>query len=335
MEDLGKFWRNDSRKLKTKRYKKDASEEMLLYGINRSLQNLELATIKEIADSSSTPILCISYVPRSGSSLLYQLLASTKTFNYISNFQSRFWLAPYLGGVLEKSLFDKFSLPVSFRSDYGVTSAPSEPAEFTYFWEYWLNLAESERHTLAPKDYRKIKINQLARELNALRAMSRYPLLFKKEWLGMNAGFLLKYIPNIRFVHIERNSYDIAVSILKARKDVYGNRNTWWAAKPSNYCQVAQLDAYHQVAGQIHGIRNDIQKWMKMYPGNFLTVQYESLRTDVHSHLKIIADFAGVEIPKKNLEEIPKKFSPPPRAKITASGSDKILKALHTHQLNG
>jgi len=332
---VGNFLISDERVSKTGRYKKDKPSQVLLQKLNKQLQPLELEAVSNIGDFSKVPVLFISYLPRSGSTLLYQLLALTRRFNYISNLQSRFWLAPYLGGHVEISLYDKFKAPLSLRSDYGLTSEPFEPSEFTYFWEHWLNIARSNTHTLTKREEKRIKTAQLVIELNALRSLSSFPLVFKKEWLGMNAGFLIENIPNVKFVHIDRSSLDLTASILHAREDVYGSIHSWWAAKPSNYAQLSRLDPCRQVAGQISGIRNDISKWVSCYPDKFLCLRYEYLLQDVRRHIKMIADFSGVKLRDSDLTMLPQSIKRKTAKPLKRWGKQNILQALKEFGLNG
>lgn len=320
---------------KTSGYKTDPQIQSLLFRMNRALQPVEFQAVSRLRDFSNIPVLFISYLPRSGSTFLSQLLISTGRFNYISNFQSKWWLAPYAGGILERMLLDKPVGNIAFNSDYGLTRHWYEPSEFSYFWEYWLNLSENKSHTLSKRDAAKVNWELLAKEINAIRSLSRYPLIFKKEWLGMNAGLLIEKIPNSRFIYLDRNPYDLMVSILRARQEVFGNLKSWWAAKPSNYLQLLKLAPELQVAGQIAGIRKDIKKWVELYPEKFLCMDYETLVGDVHAQVRRIGDFAGIKIEGTGMKNLPAIIL---RRKSKRPGSlnrRKIIEAIKEFKLNG
>jgi LPS sulfotransferase NodH len=299
---------------KTTQYRRDPAAQRVLWEMNRRLQSLEGELAEEHKDFPDPQLVFITYVPRSGSTILSQILARTGGFNYISNFQARYWLAPYVGGVLEKNVQARHCRDVPLQSDYGITPTTSSPSEFSYFWEHWLQLTAADTHTLDDAQWSRVDLPSLRRQVQLIGSLRPEPLFFKKEWLGMNAGHFLRAFPTLKILHVRRNALEIANSIARARRSVYGSVDYWWAARPANYWQLIDLPWADQIAGQIHGILEDTARWETTYADRFLSVSYEKLVTDTHHAIQQIAEFLeidlGVDDIPTDLERLPLHQSP-------------------------
>jgi LPS sulfotransferase NodH len=288
---------------KTAAYRPDRRIQEALYKTNESLQTVE-NSYGPLADSLPDPALVfVAYVPRSGSTLLTQLLARTGQWNYVSNFQSRFWLAPYVGGLLEQSIAPRRYDELPLQSDFGLTPSSGSPAEFSYFWEYWLRLAPELDHQLTHDRWEACDIAGLRRELRLIGSLHQGPLMFKKEWLGMNANHLLDAFPTAKMLHIVRDPMDVARSILKARRQVFGHRDCWWGAKPGNWNQLATLPWHDQIAGQIESILAATNSAIERFSARCLTISYEELVAQPVNSVEQI--HAWAELPTTSLSTIP------------------------------
>ena len=106
-----------------------------------TLMNQTLAPVEHYAPSGvPRPNLFVFGLPRSGTTLLYQLIAYCLDLGYISNLAARFWLAPLTGVVLARAVLGN-RRDGSFRSDYGKSLDPAGPHEFSYFWQKRLGIA--------------------------------------------------------------------------------------------------------------------------------------------------------------------------------------------------
>ena len=94
------------------------------------------------------PMVFIIGAPRSGTTLLSQLLSSSGLFGYINNFIARFWTAPTLGALIYKTVLDhECRGNSSLQSHLGVTENLHEPHEFGYFWRRWFHFGQSHQLT--------------------------------------------------------------------------------------------------------------------------------------------------------------------------------------------
>src|SRR5680860_357251 len=117
-------------------------------------------------------------VPRSGTTLATQLLASFAEVGYINNLIARFWSAPATGALLSKSLGIEPSF--SGHSDYGRTHRVDEPHEFGRFWRDRLG------HVEVTQPYRDHRVDwdTLLDELDRIGQVFGQPVLYKSFHLA-------------------------------------------------------------------------------------------------------------------------------------------------------
>ncbi len=282
---------------KTPSYQPDRLVQDALWDVNANLRLLERERAEELGNQAVPPILLIGYAPRSGSTLLSQLLARSGCWNYVSNFQARFWLAPYHGALLERSIAPRDISDIPLNSNYGLTPSSSSPSEFSYFWEHWLNLSSADRphqpHALDHDQWQAVDHAALRRQFTLLGSLGTAPWFFKKDWLLLNAQQLLTEFPTAKFLHIRRNVLDVACSIWQARCTVLGSPDNWWAARPERIEELAKLSWPDQIAGQIAELRFAASQLEDRFPGRVLTVDYETLTLNVHRTIRQVNDFIG------------------------------------------
>lgn len=278
---------------KTEKYSNDFTVAEGLVAQNNALKELEKLKITSI-NTVKQQLVIISYVPRSGSTLLSQILSSSGNFNYISNFQARYWLAPYIGGKIEQSLNIRFNNISDYQSDYGRTRMVYDPSEFNYFWENWFEFTNDSSHEVETlSEYNK---KELKNQILAIMTLENKPLFFKKEWLGMNAHIILDLFPDAKIIHIERDIKKTVQSMLKARKDIFGDENKWFGAKPKEYKKLLNLNPSEQVKEQIVLINERLRFHEKNNKNQFMFLHHEDIIENPKSVIKNISSFLNMNI---------------------------------------
>ena len=117
-------------------YAKDASGERFLEELNEYLAPRERELYADYAIEH--PFVFVLGLPRSGTTLLSQLLAYCLDAGYVNNFAARFWLAP-VHGIRLARLIAADAEPPSFESDYARTKSLLDIHEWGYFWRHWLH----------------------------------------------------------------------------------------------------------------------------------------------------------------------------------------------------
>jgi LPS sulfotransferase NodH len=256
-------------------YKKDEQQENFLEEFNNHLLEKE---IKEYKDYPvQFPFLFIIGAPRSGTTLLSQLIANTFDISYINNLAARFFLAPLHGLKFSKTVLGD-SRQSDFSSNYARTKNLSDIHEYGYFWRYWLN-----KHTFDDITYAKEKENEidwggLRKVLSSLQNETQRPFVFKNIFGSYHMKKFVEIIDKSIFIYIERDELDTAVSILNARKKYNTDLNVWWSYQPLEYNQLKDKDYWTQIAGQIHYLQEFYKKEMEQLPNkNHLSISYKEM----------------------------------------------------------
>lgn len=256
-----------------------------LLSINESLEPIESRYVEE--NQGDSKVIVISYLPRSGSTYLYQLLCKSGNFNYISNFQSRFWRTPCLGRLLEGSIGPRNYDSIEMTSNLGITQGWESPSEFNYFWEEQFGIEGGCASIISKEQFPPEAQLSFRKTIGALLSFEAKPLLFKKEWLGMNAVMLSDCLPNVEFVHINRSMDAVVNSMLRARIQVFGEEgeSLFGAAAPDYKFDCMQsLEA--NIRRQMEGLESYIKKELTASGCPVHEVSYEMLVEDPVSVLQ-------------------------------------------------
>ena len=318
---------------RTPEYRKDPAQEERLKHLNTLMAPLEGQLISGF-DQPRLPIVFIVGAPRSGSTLLSQTLAQTGAFSYVSNFVARFWMAPYVGTLIEDALgIRKLECDHSFVSRFGVTEGWAGPHEFGYFWSRWFRFGET--HQLDTKALEEIDLDTLQKELAALESVYNKPLCFKYLPCGLHIPFLAEHFENSIFVLCRRQSVYNMQSLLLARSKIFGDEGHWWSLRPKEYPDLLSTpglgtDApYEQVAGQIYYTLKEIETSLSsLSPERFLHISYHDLCSQPRAEVNRVVETVnqiGVEVDWKP-DLIPARFKSTDTKRISDEEFQKLRK---------
>jgi LPS sulfotransferase NodH len=271
-------------------YAKDAGAETFLLDLNEYLQQRERALYREY--QVEHPFLFVIGLPRSGTTLLSQLLAYCLDAGYINNFSARFWLAPLQGVRLARALVGD-DVPSAFASDHARTATLSEIHEFGYFWRHWLKKHTFEDVVHAREREEAIDWSGLKTTLLNLQHEFGRPFVAKNMLGVYHTAKLRDVLEQVIYVHVERDPLDVAISILDARRKYYSDPATWWSYVPVEYPLLEDRDHWEQIAGQIHYLGRFCRRGLaEIGPTGVVNVGYEQLCRDPASVLDAVAESA-------------------------------------------
>lgn len=234
-------------------YTKDKASEDFFLALNQALQAAPISIRDSFAATEDLPLIYVVGPPRSGTTLLSQLIARCLPVGYINNLIAHFWLRPSVGICLSRSFFTEESrAQIPLHSVHGTTHGIFSPHEFGYFWRQWLQLDNASTHHLTAEHLMRLDSQGLknAIEQEILVPFSS-PVALKNVICGFQASYLTELHPCSLFVYIERDLYSTAASILKVRRERFGNYDTWWSLKPSSYPFSEEGDSASEVVRQV------------------------------------------------------------------------------------
>lgn len=313
---------------RTPEYRKDPKQEQRLKDLNALLAPLEERLISRF-DKPRLPLVFIVGAPRSGSTLIAQVLAQTDVFSYVSNFAARFWMVPYVGMLIEEALGIRKTQDVqSFVSRFGVTEGWTGPHEFGYFWSLWFHFGET--HKLGSKELAEIDGDTLQKELAALESVYNKPLFFKNLTCGMQMSFLAELFEKSIFVLCRRHPIYNMQSLLLSRGKVLGDKQYWFSLRPKEYPELLSLSLYEQIAGQIYYTLKDIEaSSSSLSPVRFLQVKYDDLCSQPRAEVSRVVEAVrqmGVEM-NWSPDMIPERFESTDSQRVPDEEFQKLCEA--------
>jgi hypothetical protein len=281
---MNKFLRSEN-KLRVGRFAKKESDEMFLVELNKNLQKLEDRIGNRFKKSEQIPCIFIFGMPRSGTTLLYQIIADHLDVAWPTNLMARLWDAPITGMKLSKML-GLFEKPVAYSSEHGVTAELNGPHEFGYFWMKWMNYRDNVVKGI--KHEKTVNWNGLKRKLVMLSMEAGKPIVFKNMLYAFHLEKFMAIHPGSVYIYCRRDLADIATSILRTREKRYGDRNAWWSFKPPAYKKIKDMDYYDQIVRQV---RYGNEYFEKTVSGNdkILTIDYGNFNKEINKLLNLIS----------------------------------------------
>jgi hypothetical protein len=262
---------------RTEAYRKDEALERAVTALNEALVPHEPDVPVGI---DPLPNLFVFGLPRSGTTLIHQVLAWGLDVGYVSNVMARFWLAPHAGAVVSQAVLGT-ARDGSFSSDYGKSLEPAGGHEFAYFWQHWLAIREVEDLLDFSGESARADWVGAAAALRRVQAAFERPLLLKTNYAAQFLPAFAARFPLPLFVHIVRDPTDVALSILEARRRYYGDVTSWWATYPPEYQALAGLPVAEQIAGQVAGLRRAYAAQIAKVPSELVVeLSYEELCSD-------------------------------------------------------
>jgi hypothetical protein len=262
---------------RTEAYRKDEALERAIAALNETLAPHEPDVPSDVA---ARPHLFVFGLPRSGTTLTHQVLAWALDIGYVTNVMARFWLAPHAGAVLSQAVLGD-RRDGSFASDYGKSLEPAGGHEFAYFWHHWLGIQDLDALLDFSGDSGRADWVGAAGALRRIQAAFDRPLLFKTNYAGQFLPSFASRFPMPLFIHVVREPVDIALSILKARREYYGDDSRWWATYPPDYESLLAQPVPDQLAGQIVGLRRAYAAQIAMaQPELTVELAYDELCAD-------------------------------------------------------
>ncbi len=255
-------------------------------------------------DQDLKPIWIIG-VPRSGTTLAYQVFCKAFKASYLSNRVVKRYRIALVARMAERLFFSGKLVPPSFKSSYGYTQSANGPHEGgPLFYQYF-----SKKEPYANADHLgKGEGNEFKKVIKAIS----YPhslFISKNTVHSLRIKALAKLFPDSIFLWISRDKVSTAHSIMNARIANKITTEQWWSVKPPGWEEKNKGTEIEKVVWQVNEIESIIQRDLEETGASYLKISYKDLCEEPRQIVEDVANEFGLnEYVRKIDELIPPSF---------------------------
>lgn len=225
-------------------------------------------------DSPDPTVIFVLGSPRTGSTLLFQVIINHFRCAYLPNIVNDcFPHHPIVGSATLRGVMG--DARTDYASDYGKTSDPLDPSEASAVHAFWFGGEHpSQIRSRIPMPGRE---DHLVRSVLGIATLAGRPLVLKNAWNCFRVPCLASLFPTARFAWIRRDIVASARSDLEARLQRDGP-DTWNSATTANYLELQRRPCWEQVVEQQYEYNIAIEQDLRDHAeGRCCEVWYEDL----------------------------------------------------------
>ncbi len=201
------------------------------------------------------PVLFILGLPRSGTTLVSQAVVARTRVAYFTHGVGRNPQAPALVSAAQRLRHGAYVS--DFASVYGKVRGANAPREAGGVWmRFFPRDAYVGADGLTPE-----AAVRLRRTIAATQCLfGGLPFVNKNVKHLLRIPALAGTFPHAHFLVVQRDPRDVALSIWRARHKEASDPRAWWSVRPPEYPTLRHRSIAEQIAGQIVGLRERMQR---------------------------------------------------------------------------
>lgn len=246
-------------------------------------------------EKPAKPQLFVLGLPRSGTTLVYQYIVHRLEVSYFTNGVGGYPSAPCLATRIQHKIHGNYSS--DFASHYGKVKGPVAPREAGDFWGRFFSLDEYVNYESLSRE----QVDTLRRTIACIENIfDNVPFVNKNVKHLLRINTLRRIFPDCRFLLVERDRADVALSLLRGRYETLEHPEEWLSARPPDYEELRRLPVIEQVARQLESLHEKIEMDISELGGkNFLRVSYEDFCDRPECLIELLESSVG-NIGKRN-----------------------------------
>ena len=272
------------------------------------------------------PLVFIVGAPRSGTTLVYQVLSAFLDVTFPTNLTEMFPKSPLRAAQLQKSVWP--ARRPDFRNYYGQTAHFSGPNDAFHIWNRWLG----EDRYQPQRELADAVVSEMQQFFAAWTSAFNKPFLNKNNRNAIAVDVLARHLPNSRFIVIRRNPLYVVQSLIVARQQIQGTKSIGWGLQSSSSVTTSDHLGYvDDVCRQVSDIDMEIDRQLAdVDPSRVLQVTYESFcEQPQHWVTRVTESFRGVKLnPGRSLDDLPS-FRVSQKMTVSAAEHQRMLQALN------
>jgi hypothetical protein len=246
---------------------------VVLRPLDLMLRSGERRRLRAAEGQTPRPLFLIVGAPRSGTTLVYQLLARFCEVCYFTNLAALFPGAPLSASRLLGAWFRQGR--ADFHSFYGQTAGLSGPNDAFELWNRWLG---PDRYAV-PDELPPETIQSMRTCFAAWTNEFARPFLNKNNRNTLCLTLLARALPETRFIVVRRDPFFVAQSLILARARIQGSKTYGWGLASRDTQALDEPLAYvDDVCTQVLAIERQLdQQLERIPPERVWQLSYEEL----------------------------------------------------------
>lgn len=234
--------------------------------------------------------LFILALPRSGSTLTYQIILSSFTLNCLTNLSHFFYRIPLFGftfGFLLSSILDVDS---SYKSSYGFVPGLNGPAEGHLFWNYWFRYSLHDTLDTNNNVFSATLRKKSAKAAKLIELLSTILPPFCSCYVGhlLHLDSLEQSFHGAVFVRLHRDPLLNALSIFNCLNSQNLN---WFSVFPNECVESIDSSNHYKAACQVFWLNKRLDIFSSRT--NCYHMHYEDLCADPDLQMKLLAEYCS------------------------------------------
>jgi hypothetical protein len=235
-------------------------------------------------------------LPRSGTTVAYQLLLNHFQWSYFTRWSDYCWRAPVEAYRIQRFLFPEPPC-FEYESEYGKFKDSSygsrawRPVEGHRIWQRWFPGEPTHCYEggLRVRDREEIRST-----IDGFVRISCKPFLNKNPRNSLRLTGLFEVFPEAIVIVVRRSSLYVAQSLYIARLTrqltAKNGKLKWWGTKPKEFVQLQNLDPLSQAVGQTRAIERELKRQLLAFANRYINVDYEEICHRPNEILRKIQD---------------------------------------------
>lgn len=248
-------------------------EQLLISVQSKIFYPVEVVLRSMVSPENKTIPVWIIGVPRSGTTLAYQMICKSFNGSYLTNKVAKRYRIALLARLWERLLNRNGIEPTSFESKNGRTFSKNDPHEGgPLFYQFF---PKDEPYT-GSGDLSLVEQNKFKKVVSFITQPEEL-FISKNTYNSLRIGAIMEVFPNSRFIWVNRHKESTISSIIKARSGEGVKKNELWSVHPPGWKSKLHLPEKELVEWQYDEIERIIKQDLEKTGARFCKVSYKEL----------------------------------------------------------
>jgi hypothetical protein len=225
---------------------------------------------------------------RSGTTLLYRLIAGHPDVAFLTALNKRWPASPRIANLLSRLLQEP------------------RPMEAQPFWDRFKksdeDLVGAEAATTPVKAWYQRMVGRVQKIRGCSRFVAKYPRL------SMRLGWVDAIFPDACFIHVTRDWRAVVNSTTSRKQRREKREGGWFGVYVPGWQELEDLPHEEASASIYRIVTEHLEAEAANYPGRFASIAYEDLCADPRTVMQQLADFCGLARNPEWIANLPEKY---------------------------